>query len=101
MTSQPKEKSTDDGLASQATSVVVNLVKSVRGKTTGPLLFVARLVVYSIAILIAGSAAIVLFVIAAVKIVNQLLPGDVWAAYLLLGAVFALVGTFFWSKRVV
>ena len=101
MTSQPKEKSTDDGLASQATSVVVNLVKSVRGKTTGPLLFVARLVVYSITILIAASAAIVLFVIAAVKIVNQLLPGDVWAAYLLLGAVFALVGTFFWSKRVV
>ena len=100
MTSQPKEKSTDDGLASQATSVVVNLVTSVRGKTTGPLLFVARLVVYSIAILIAASAAIVLFVIAAVKIVNQLLPGDVWAAYLLLGAVFALVGTFFWSKRV-
>ena len=100
MTSQPKEKSTDDGLASQATSVVVNVVKSVRGKTTGPLLFVARLVVYSITILIAASAAIVLFVIAAVKIVNQLLPGDVWAAYLLLGAVFALVGTFFWSKRV-
>ena len=100
MTSQPKEKSTDDGLASQATSVVVNLVTSVRGKTTGPLLFVARLVVYSIAILIAASAAIILFVIAAVKIVNQLLPGDVWAAYLLLGAVFALVGTFFWSKRV-
>ena len=100
MTSQPKEKSTDDGLASQATSVVVNLVKSGRGKTTGPLLFVARLVVYSITILIAASAAIVLFVIAAVKIVNQLLPGDVWAAYLLLGAVFALVGTFFWSKRV-
>ena len=100
MTSQPKEKSTDDGLASQATSVVVNLVTSVRGKTTGPLLFVARLVVYSIAILIAAAAAVVLFVIADVKIVNQLLPGDVWAAYLLLGAVFALVGTFFWSKRV-
>ena len=100
MTSQPKEKSTDDGLASQATSVVVNLVTSVRGKTTGPLRFVARLVVYSIAILIAAAAAVVLFVIAAVKIVNQLLPGDVWAAYLLLGAVFALVGTFFWSKRV-
>ena len=100
MTSQPKEKSTDDGLASQATSVVVNLVTSVRGKTTGPLLFVARLVVYSIAILIAAAAAVVLFVIAAVKIVNQLLPGDVWAAYLLLGAVFALVGTFFWTKRV-
>ena len=100
MTSQPKEKSTDDGLASQATSVVVNLVTSVRGKTTGPQLFVARLVVYSIAILIAAAAAVVLFVIAAVKIVNQLLPGDVWAAYLLLGAVFALVGTFFWSKRV-
>ena len=100
MTSQPKEKSTDDGLASQATSVVVNLVKSVRGKTTGPLLFVARLIVYSIAILIAAAAAVILFVIAAVKIVNQLLPGDVWAAYLLLGAVFALVGTFFWAKRV-
>ena len=91
MTSQPKEKSTDDGLASQATSVVVNLVTSVRGKTTGPLLFVARLVVYSIAILIAAAAAVVLFVIAAVKIVNQLLPGDVWAAYLRFSRNFLLV----------
>lgn len=100
MTSPPKEKSTGDGLSSQATSVVVNVVKSVRGKTTGPLLLVARFVVYSVAILIAAAAALALFVIAAVKIVNQLLPGDVWAAYLLLGAVFALMGTFLWSKRV-
>ena len=100
MTSPPQEKSTDDGLAAQATEVVVNVVKSVRGKTTGPLLLVARFIVYSVAISIAAVSAIVLFVIASVKIVNQLLPGDVWAAYLLLGAVFALIGTFLWSKRV-
>ena len=100
MTSPPKERSADNSLASQATNIVVDAVKSVRGKTTGPLLFVARFVVYSVAILIAAISAIVLFVIATVKTVNQFLPGDVWAAYLLLGAVFALAGIFLWSKRV-
>jgi len=37
--------------------------------------------------------------IAMVRIVNQLLPGDVWTTYLLLGVFFALVGMFLWSKR--
>tara|TARA_B100000902_G_C27232423_1_gene875584 strand:- start:548 stop:850 length:303 start_codon:yes stop_codon:yes gene_type:complete len=99
VTSPPQEKSTNK-LAAQATNKVVRVVKAVRGKTTGPLLFVARLLVYSITICIAAAAAIVLLTIASVKIVNQLLPGDVWAAYLLMGAVFALAGTFLWSKRV-
>jgi hypothetical protein len=99
VTSPPQEKS-NNKLAAQATSSVVRAVKAVRGKTTGPLLFLARLIVYSFAICVAAIAAMVLLTIALVKIVNQLLPGDVWAAYLLLGAVFALAGTFLWSKRV-
>ncbi len=98
MTSPPQEKS-NNKLAAQATTNVVRAVKAVRGKTTGPLLFLARLIVYSFAICVAAIAAIVLLTIALVKIVNQLLPGDVWAAYLLLGALFALAGTFLWSKR--
>jgi len=99
VTSPPQEKS-NNKLAAQATSNVIRAVKAVRAKTTGPLLFLARLIVYSFAICVAAIAAMVLLTIAFVKIVNQLLPGDVWAAYLLLGAVFALAGTFLWSKRV-
>ena len=99
MTSPPQEKS-NNKIAAQATHKVVRAVKAVRGKTTGPLLFVARLIVYSFCICIASVAAIILFTIAAVKILNQLQPGDVWAVYLLIGALFALAGTFLWSKRV-
>lgn len=99
MTSPPQEKSTNK-LAAQATDNVVRAVKAVRGKTTGPLLFVARLIVYSFSICVAAIAAMVLLIIASVKIVNQLLPGDVWAAYFVLGAVFAIAGTLLWSKRV-
>jgi hypothetical protein len=99
MTSPPQEKS-NNKIAIQATHKVVRAVSAVRGKTTGPLLFVSRLIVYSFCICVASMAAIILFTIASVKILNQLLPGDVWAAYLLIGAVFAFAGTFLWSKRV-
>ena len=44
--------------------------------------------------------ALTLLVILTVTIVNQLLPGEVWATYLLLGACFAFLGVFLWSKRI-
>ncbi len=99
MPSPSTEKSSDTGLAAQATKFVVSTVESVRGKTTGPLLFIARLLVYSIVFFVAVIAGVSLLMIAMVRIVNQLLPGDVWTTYLLLGVFFALVGMFLWSKR--
>ncbi|MDP7068394.1 MAG: hypothetical protein QF637_12305 [Acidimicrobiales bacterium] len=99
MTSPSTEKSSDTGLAAQATKLVVSTVESVRGKTTGPLLFAARLLIYSVVFFVTVVAGVSLLMIATVRIVNQLLPGDVWTTYLLLGGFFALLGMFLWSKR--
>ena len=99
MPSPSTEKSSDTGLAAQATKFVVSTVESVRGKTTGPLLFIARLLVYGVVFFVIVIAGVSLLMIATVRIVNQLLPGDVWTTYLLLGVFFAFLGMFLWSKR--
>ena len=46
-------------------------------------------------------AIMVLFlvVIGLIRFVNAYLPGDVWAAYLLLGSIFLIAGLFTWTKR--
>ena len=100
MTSTSAEKSADKGLAAQATKLVVASVGSVRAKTTGPLLFIARLVVYGLVLFVVAITALTLLVILTVTIVNQLLPGEIWATHLLLGVCFAFLGVFLWSKRI-
>ena len=34
-----------------------------------------------------------------IRLVNNYLPGDVWAAYLVLGGIFLLIGLVLWTKR--
>ena len=100
MTSTSAEKSPDKGLAAQATKLVVDSVGSVRAKTTGPLLFMARVVIYGLVLFIVAITAVTLLVILTVTVVNQALPGEVWAPYLLLGVFCAFLGVFLWSKRI-
>tara|TARA_Y100001936_G_scaffold140361_1_gene136978 strand:- start:1458 stop:1763 length:306 start_codon:yes stop_codon:yes gene_type:complete len=100
VSSASADTSPDKGLAAQATKFVVNSVGSVRAKTTGPLLFIARVVTYGLVLFIVAIAAVTLLVISTVAVVNQLLPGEVWTTYLLLGLLFALLGIFLWSKRI-
>ncbi|MDG2113196.1 MAG: hypothetical protein P8N02_11355 [Actinomycetota bacterium] len=82
-----------------ASSTFLDLVDNVRDKTTGPLLKVARALVYGIVILVAASMLAVLSLIFLVRFVNNWLPGDVWAAYLLLGLVFFLASAVLWRSR--
>ena len=85
--------------AAQATDVVVNLVAQVRNRTTRPALLAARAVVYGFLAAVLGVAALVLLVIALVRFVDAYLPGDVWAAHLLLGGIFTIAGLLLWSRR--
>ena len=82
-----------------ATDQFIGLIDNVKTKTTGPLLKVARAVVYGIVAAVMAVAILLLVVIGLVRLVNVLLPGDVWAAYLLLGVLFVLGGLFAWSRR--
>jgi hypothetical protein len=90
---------TDPDWADQAADTVVRVVDSVRQKTTGPVLTGARAVVYGIIGLFGGLVALILLIIALVRLIDVYLPGDVWSAYLLLGVLFSVVGLFVWRKR--
>lgn len=82
----------------QVTDLVVDLVDTVRDKTTGPILKGARGVVFGTV------ALIVLLAVAIVGLVGlgralALIPGEEWIVYAALGALLCLAGFFFWSKR--
>jgi hypothetical protein len=99
VTSPALEKSTDTNLANRATKIVVDFVELLRGRTTGPLLLVARVIVYGIALCATALVVATLVVITAVKATNNFLPGGIWSTHLLLGTLFTAAGGLLWSKR--
>jgi uncharacterized iron-regulated membrane protein len=84
---------------------IEGFVGAVRDKTTGPALTVARAVVYGTFAGVVALAAVVLFVIAAVRVLDVYLPAAVfgedhtWLAHLLLGLLFTIAGLVLWLKR--
>lgn len=97
MAEQAQAATTDWGL--KATDKIVSVVDSVKVKTTGPILKIARGVVYGLLAAVVALMVLVLLIVALVRFVNAYLPGDVWATYLLLGSIFSIGGLFLWSKR--
>jgi hypothetical protein len=89
----------DDGWADQAADTVVKVVDAVREKTTGPVLTVARAVVYGLIGVFAAIVALIVLVIALTRLIDVYLPGEVWSSYLLLGSVFTVGGLLVWRKR--
>lgn len=83
----------------QTADTIERVVDAVRSKTAAPVERVARIVVYGLLAAVAGIAALVLAAIAVIRLLNVVVPGGVWAVYLILGLVFTAVGVFLWSKR--
>ena len=83
----------------QVSNAFFDLVDKVRGKTTGPLLKVARALVYGLVILVAAMMLLVLGLIGLVRLADIAIPGAVWSAYLVLGLLFLGAGAFCWSRR--
>lgn len=90
---------------SQAADTIERVVGSVRDKTTGPAITVARYAVYGTFALVVGTAVLVLVAIAAVRALDAYLPDawvgeeHTWAAHLVVGAVFTILGMVCWSRR--
>lgn len=88
----------------QATDTIVSVVGQVRDKTTGPIITVARGVVYGTLAAIVGVAALVLACILAVRVlaipVEEWFGGTdrIWIVYLLLGALAMAAGFVCWRK---
>ncbi len=96
---QDSDAASNPDWSAQTTDSFIALIDSVKTKSTGPLLKAVRALVHGFLIMTIGLAALVLFIVGAIRLVNSYLPEDVWAAHLLLGTIFLLGGFFVWSKR--
>jgi hypothetical protein len=81
----------------QAADTIVDVVGSVRDKTTGPALTVARGVVYGLLILGVAAMTVVVALVGVIRLLDNWLP--IWGVYLGLGTVFVLAGALLWRQR--
>jgi hypothetical protein len=78
----------------QVADTIERVVQGVRDKTTGPAINAARWLVAGMFALFAGTAVLILVVVMLIRALDSYLPGEVWAAHLVLGLVLAVVGVF-------
>ena len=89
----------------QAADTIERAVQTVRDKTTGPAITVARWTVAGFFALIMGVTVAILLCILLVRVLNVYLPDSVfgethvWAAYLILGLPVFVAGMWLLSKR--
>lgn len=82
-----------------AVSKIVGVVDQVKVRTSGPAVRVSRSVVFGLLGGLFALVAIIVTLIGTVRLLDNFLPYDVWLVYLILGAIFLLIGTVLWSKR--
>src|SRR3954467_11169351 len=70
---------------------IERVVTTVRDRTTRPLLIAGRAVVYGLLAAIVGVSAFVLFSIIVLRVL-VILTDRVWLSYMILGALFAVLG---------
>ena len=101
--SSPTPSTTD--WPAQAADTIERVVGSVRDKTTGPAITVARGIVYGTFALLVGTAVAVMVAISAVRALDVYLPDawfgedHTWVAHALVGGLFTIAGMILWSKR--
>ena len=78
---------------------IVRAVDMVRERTVDPVQSIARGTVYGILAALIALPALVMATIGAFRGLVIIYQGEVWAAWLTLGAIFLGVGLFLWSKR--
>jgi hypothetical protein len=88
----------------ELTNRIDGLVGTVRDRTTVPVTKAARAVVFGLIVVIGAALALLLLVVALVRLVDVYLPVHpyarrVWIVDAALGAIFLAAGTFCWSKR--
>jgi len=71
----------------------------VRSNTTDRLVKVVRVLVFGVISLILGSMAAIIALITLIRVLDIVLPREVWLPYMVLGAIFLAGGLFAWSKK--
>ena len=83
----------------KATDKIVSTVDTVRKKSSGPAIKVSRAAVFGLLGGLLAFIAAILLLIGVVRLLNNVLPKDVWLVYLILGAIFMAAGAFVWTRR--
>ncbi len=97
-TTAPVAAAPEPDWTDQVTDLVIDVVDRIHDSTTGPLISVAKSVVYGVMAAIVGVAALIILTLLAVRSLD-LLPGRIWIPYLALGIVSTAAGLLLWSKR--
>jgi hypothetical protein len=82
-----------------ATDRIVKVVDQVKVKSAGPAIGIARAAVFGVLGAILAVIAMIVFLIGLVRLLNIIIPEGVWLVYIILGAIFTLLGAFLWSRR--
>jgi hypothetical protein len=83
----------------EATDVIERTVALVRDRTVEPAKSVTRAIVYGLLATLIAVPALVLLTIGAFRGLVLIEQGYTWAAWLTLGGIFVIGGTFCWTKR--
>lgn len=101
----PADDIDDQDWPAKATETIVTQVERIRDKTTGPALRIARYVVFGAFAISLGTVALVIFIVGAVRALNNYLPNAVfgethtWAAHSIIGVVLLLTGLVLFAKK--
>jgi len=96
---------TDPNWAGNTTDQVVKLVDTVRAKTTNNVVLVARGLVFGLIAAFLGMVAVVLLLVFLTRGFQAFLDiwfpheRSVWMSYIVIGAIFAVVGAVLFKKR--
>jgi hypothetical protein len=85
----------------EAADAIERAVVTVRDKTVTPARAITRGIVFGLLAALFVVPALVFLAIGFFRGLVELYQGEVWAAWLTLGAICVLSGMFFWSKRTV
>lgn len=91
---------TEADWAEQLLDLVDRGIDAVRSRTTDPLLRIVRAVVFGLMAFGVVVVALLVTVIAGVRLLDAYLPGDVWSAHLVLGGIFVAAGLLCWKRRI-
>jgi ABC-type Fe3+-hydroxamate transport system substrate-binding protein len=83
----------------EATDAIERAVVTVRDRTVTPAKAVTRVVVYSLLAALFAVPALVMLAVGFFRGLVEVYQGEVWAAWLTLGAISVLAGMFCWAKR--
>ncbi len=98
--------SSEDDWPTTLTATLVGYVDTVKGATTGKALVASRMGVYFFPIALIAMVLTILLLIMVVRLLvlatdwlSFVDTGNPWLAYLILGAVFTLLGAWLWRKK--